>query len=277
MKPYISEVIGTCIFTLVLILATAANPWVATIFAVFTLMFLAYGFGHVSGAYVNPALAIGAMLTNKLSPLKTLYYVIAEIAGAALAILIIKYAKIATPGTIENIASWKLFSAELAGTILFGYGVAAVTFGKVHKAASGFVVGLSLFAGIILSSLFLNGTALSASLNPAIAFGLKSFNAATILGPILGAIIGFWLFVYLGESAIQTWRGLKDSFKRLAPAPAAHGGNTNNAGQASQSAHQPNPAHNPQFQPVQEAHVLHSHEDHQHNRHPENREGERTI
>ncbi len=272
MKPYIAEVIGTCIFTLVLILATAANPWVATIFAVFTLMFIGYGFGHVSGGYVNPALTLGAMFTNKISLVRAIYYIVSQFAGAAIAVLIIKYANIASPSTVENVSSWKLFSAELIGTILFGYGVAAVVFGKVHKAASGFVVGISLFAGVILSSLFLNGTELSASLNPAISFGLKSLNASTILGPILGAIIGFWLFVYLGESAVQTWRGVKDSFKRMSPAPEGH------SHPKSQEQSQPQPIHNPQHnpQPIQESHVPHHVEDHQHNRHPENRDAERT-
>lgn len=211
MKPYIAEVLGTCIFTLVLILATAANPWVATIFAVFTLMFLGYSLGHVSGAYVNPALVIGAMFVNKISPLKALYFIIAELAGAALAVLVIKYSGIATPAGMESVFSWKLFSAELIGTALFAYGVATVAFGRTHRAATGFVVGISLFAGIIISSLFLNGTAVSASLNPAVSFGLKSLNLASILGPILGSIIGMWLYVYLSEDVKQVWNGLKNS------------------------------------------------------------------
>lgn len=220
MKPYIAEVLGTCIFALVLILATAANPWVATIFAVFTLMFLAYSFGHVSGAYVNPALVIGAMFVNKLTPLKALYYIIAEIAGAALAVIIIKYAGIANPVTSTNIFSWHLLLAEFAGTALFAYGVATIAFGRTHRAATGFVVGLSLFAGIIMSSLFLNGTAVSASLNPAISFGLQALNVASILGPILGAIAGMWAYVYLSEDAKQIFRNVKQSFKRTST-PAA--------------------------------------------------------
>ncbi len=228
MKPYIAEVLGTCIFTLVLILATAANPWVATIFAVFTLMFLAYGLGHVSGAYVNPALVIGAMFVNKISPLKALYFIIAEVAGAALAVLVIKYAGIATPAGMESAFSWQLFSAELLGTALFAYGVATVAFGRTHRAATGFVVGISLFAGIIISSLFLNGTTVSASLNPAISFGLKALNLASILGPILGAIIGMWVYVYLSEDVKQVWHGVKRSFKPLSAAANPSNPSANN-------------------------------------------------
>lgn len=221
MKPYIAEVIGTCIFALVLILATAANPWIATIFAVFTLMFIAYGFGHVSGAHVNPALTLGALAVNKISPLRALYYIIAQVAGVALAILIVKFSKIASPGVLESVFSWKLFGAEIIGTALFGYGVAAVAFAKVHKAASGFVVGLSLFAGIILSSLLLNGTELSASLNPAVAYGLGALNLASILGPILGSIIGMWTYVYLSENAKDIWKGFKRSISPAStPSPS---------------------------------------------------------
>jgi aquaporin Z len=200
MKAYIAEAIGTCILTLVLILATGANPWVATIFAVFTLIYIAYSFGHVSGAHVNPALTIGALATGRIGGLKALYYVIAQIAGAAAAVLVVKAAGVDLAAAVAADFSWRLFFAEVIGMFVFGYGVAAVMAGRVHTAASGFVVGISLFGGIIVSSLLLSGTTMSAVLNPAVAYGLNALSISSILGAILGSVIGMWVFALLSEN-----------------------------------------------------------------------------
>ncbi len=200
MKAYIAEAIGTCVLTLVLILATGANPWVATIFAVFTLMYIAYSFGHVSGAHVNPALTIGALVTGRIGRLKALYYVIAQIAGAAAAILVVKAVGVDLAAAATTDFSWRLFFAEGIGMFIFGYGVAAVMAGRVHAAASGFVVGISLFGGIIVSSLLLSGTNMSAVLNPAVAYGFNALSVSSILGAILGSVIGMWVFALLSEN-----------------------------------------------------------------------------
>jgi aquaporin Z len=200
MKAYIAEAIGTCLLTLVLIIATGANPWVATIFGVFTLMYIAYSFGHISGAHVNPALTLGALATGRISAMKALFYIIAQIAGAAGAILIVKAAGIDLTAAVAAAFSWKLFFAEFIGMFVFGYGVAAVMARRVHPAATGFVVGISLFGGIIVSSLLLSGSTMSATLNPAVAYGLNVLSLASILGAILGSIAGMWVFALLSEN-----------------------------------------------------------------------------
>lgn len=214
MKAYIAEAIGTCILTLILILATGANPWIATIFAVFALMYISYGFGHISGAHVNPALTIGALSTGKISLLRAIYYIIAQIAGAAGAILIVKSAGIDLGAATANEFSWRLFSAEAIGMFLFGYGVAGVMSKKVHKAARGFVVGISLFSGIIASSLLLTGTNSTAILNPAVAYGLNNLGVSSIFGAILGSILGMWVFSILSGDCKEVWDSAKKAFSK---------------------------------------------------------------
>lgn len=212
MKSYIAELVGTCLLTLVLILATIANPWVATIFAVFTLIFLSYTIGHVSGCHVNPAITLGAMMVKRISPKRALFYVISQLAGAALAILFVKWIGAEIQQAAAMPLNWKLFSAELVGTIVFGFGVAAVAFRRVERGPSGFVVGLSLFGGIALSSLMLGG-AQGAILNPAVAFGLNVMSFESLLAPIIGAIIGMWLYVLVSEDAKATGRQVLKMFK----------------------------------------------------------------
>jgi aquaporin Z len=228
MKSYIAELIGTCLFTLVLILASGSGAWVVTIFAVFTLTMLSYTLGHVSGAHVNPAITLGAIVTARIKPLRGLYYIIAQLAGAALAILFSKWIGIQTIAAAHNPVSWRLFSAEFVGSMIFAFGVASVMFRRNEKGSAGFIVGLSLFGGIILSSLMLGNEATQgAVLNPAIAFGLNLISIEALLAPLLGAMLGMWIFVAVSEDARNVWKSFAGSFERknaAAPAfAAAHG------------------------------------------------------
>ncbi len=215
MKSYIAECIGTCLFTLVLILAAGSGAWVVTIFSVFTLTMLAYVIGHVSGAHVNPAITMGAIMTTRIAPLRGLYYIIAQLAGAGLAILFSAWMGIETHVRTFSQVDWRLFSAELVGTLIFAFGVASVMFKKAQPAAAGFVVGISLFTGIIVSSLMLGGEAAQgAVLNPAIAFGLNIISVEAMLAPLIGSIIGMWLFVLISEDHKSVWKGMTAIFSR---------------------------------------------------------------
>lgn len=186
MKSYIAEAIGTCLLTLVLIMGATLGPWIGAVMAAFVLMYVVYGFGHVSGAHINPAITLGALSVNKITPLRALYYIVAQLAGASVAVGVLYYSKIASPTAVESVWSWKLFLAEVLGMIIFSYGVASVAFKKVESAASGFVVGLSLFLGLVASMLLLGNSGDSAVLNPAVAFGLSLTSWATVIGPIVG-------------------------------------------------------------------------------------------
>lgn len=213
MKSYIAELIGTCLFTLVLILAAGSGAWVVTIFAVFTLIMLSYVLGHVSGAHVNPAITMGAIMTDRIKPMRGLYYIIAQLAGAAIAILFSKWIGLGITATPHTEINWKLFSAELVGTLIFAFGVASVMFKRTEKGPAGFIVGLSLFVGIIVSSLMLGGEAAQgAVLNPAIAFGLNLITVEAMLAPLLGSIIGMWLFVAVSEDARAIWKNVAAMF-----------------------------------------------------------------
>ena len=64
---------------------------------------------------------------------------------------------------------------------------------KLDAGKSAFVVGGSLIVGIIVASVGSAGV-----LNPAVALGLHTFEWGTyVLGPVLGAIIGFNLYALL--------------------------------------------------------------------------------
>lgn len=243
MKSYIAECLGTCLFALIIILASGSGAWVVTIFAVFILTMLAYTVGHVSGAHVNPAITVGAIATSRIKPMKGLFYIIAQLAGAAIAILFSKWIGVETVKSAAYHIDWRLFAAELVGTMVFAFGVASVMFKRTPSGPSGFVVGLSLFGGIMLSSLMLSASTQGAVLNPAIAFGLNLVTWEAFLAPLLGSIIGMWLFVAISENAGAVWKETMHGFGKKRPAGEmpnaqpfmhshAHGTQNGNANQA---------------------------------------------
>jgi glycerol uptake facilitator protein len=52
---------------------------------------MAYTFGHISGTHINPAVSIAMWATNRLPLMDTIYYIIAQMAGAALASLSVAF------------------------------------------------------------------------------------------------------------------------------------------------------------------------------------------
>ena len=64
---------------------------------------------------------------------------------------------------------------------------------RVEKAASGLLIGFSLLFGLALAT-FLGSAGI---LNPAVGLTTGHFNAMYILGPLVGSIVGMWMFTLL--------------------------------------------------------------------------------
>jgi glycerol uptake facilitator-like aquaporin len=110
--------------------------------------------------------------------------------------------------TIQSMTSKfepRVMVAEAVGAFVFALAWAAVVYHRLEAGRAAFVVGAALTVGIIIASVGSAGL-----LNPAVALGVRSWAWGTyVLGPVLGAIIGFNLYALVfapAESLMSSWK-----------------------------------------------------------------------
>jgi aquaporin Z len=208
-----AELLGTFILV-ALLLSTNGNAIVAGI----TVLFCVMAFSRLSGGHVNPAVTIALAATRQISLLRAVGYIIAQLLGAMLALVVISQFVHTSPGIanpytgemqaaqvfkIEGLSGdWRPFFAELLGALVLGVGVAAAHFTRRGGIEAGYMIGGALMLGLLLAT---QGSA--AVLNPAAALGLEGYkfdNAWTFAvyaaGPVIGAVAGAWLFRLLQQN-----------------------------------------------------------------------------
>lgn len=172
---------------------------------------MAYSIGAVSGAHLNPAVSLGALVAGRITAPVFVGYAVAQTAGAIIAALLIYLMAtgssggydIATNGLGQN--GWgagyggeffmiSAFIFEVVATAVFLVVILGVTEEKTGNAAfAGLVIGLTLTM-IHLVGITITGT----SVNPARSIGPALFAGGTALGqlwlfivaPMIGAAIG---------------------------------------------------------------------------------------
>lgn len=148
--------------------------------------------GMISGGHFNPAISLGLWTIRRSSAFKTVTYIAAQLLGGAAAYWLFTYlgdTKLVNSGEFDA----RILVAEALGTMLLAMGVAAAVFNKYEGGKAAFAIGGSLTIGVMVASIASSGL-----LNPAVALGAGSWVWGTyVLGPILGAIIGFNLYALL--------------------------------------------------------------------------------
>lgn len=193
------------------------------IIVLFGLMAIVLTFGAVSGAHVNPLITMGAWATRKISTMKALGYIAAQLLGSMLAFVVLKAFVDNAPEVSQEAAMYgqqaaELFSAapipkgkeilvllaEFMGATIFGFAVARATSDKSLNSTG---VALGVAGGLFVAILIANSAAAvikgGTVLNPAIAVALQAFTVkdtnlawalATYVGAaLIGGIIGFFL------------------------------------------------------------------------------------
>lgn len=197
MKKYIAEFIGTFGLTMAVFGSLSVGGLPTAFIAGITLGIFVATIGSISGAHINPAVTLGAWSLKKINQNDAIFYILAQFAGAALAILLGRFAGAHAAVALVTDFSWIAFVAEIVGTAIFTFGIASIVLSNesADRVAikAPFVVGGSLTLGASIAAVL--GS--NAVLNPAVAFGVGSFGLVYVISPIIGAVAGMWLYKYL--------------------------------------------------------------------------------
>lgn len=197
----IGEVIGTMLLTLLMFsMFLMGLPSLATyVFGLIALVIAVYAF---SGSCLNPIVTAGMMATRRMSVIRGVMYIIAEVVGAWLGWLVFNAFHsvggesaydVPTITALAEGAFWKMAFIEIFGALVIGFSFAraqkykrsALTFGAV---TAGSLV-LAFIIGYVISAAFL-GASNNFVMNPAVAMMLQIFpTSGADFGEIFGGIM----------------------------------------------------------------------------------------
>jgi aquaporin Z len=207
-KKFIAEVIGTFI---VVVLATGSVVIDAKLNGAWGIPFVAFApfvgvaigvylFGKVSMAHFNPAVTLGFLITRHITKRQLLLlYVPAEITGALLASLFVKYAIGNDAFLGANTPNYAyplplIFGVEVLASALLMAAILIVVFTRGLRGFGGLVIGGIVGLDIIFFA-FVSG----ASMNPA-----RSLAPALLSGGMVENLWLYWTATFIGTSLIAT-------------------------------------------------------------------------
>lgn len=189
---FVAEAIGTFVLVAVVLNVTRYGlPFFTAMAAGLTIAAFTSVVGKVSGGHFNPAITLGFLSMRKVSFARAVSYIVAQVLAAAAAWQLYEYL---TERTLKNTSTpfdWRIFTAEVIGAVIFGFAFAAVVKQKVEGWQAAATLGTALFLGITVAGLGSAGI-----INPAVAVGVRSFDMNYFLGPVVGAIVGMYVYVY---------------------------------------------------------------------------------
>lgn len=203
-RKFLAEVIGTFV---VVVFATGSVVLDAKLGGILGIPFIAFApfigvaigvylFGKISMAHFNPAVTVGYLITKHLRRELLFYYLTAEIIGAFLGSLFVKY----VIGTEANLGANApnydfslplLFGVEVLASALLMAVIVVVVYTKGLRRFSGIAIG-----GIVGLDIFFLAFISGASMNPA-----RSLAPAMLSGSV-GDLWLYWSATFVGTSIV---------------------------------------------------------------------------
>ena len=203
-KKFIAELIGTFI---VVAFATGSVVIDTKYGGIFGLPFIAFApfvgvaigvylFGRISMAHFNPAVTVGYYITGHIKLRQLPKYFAAEIIGALLASIFVKYVIGDYANLGANVPNYYfpvpvIFSVEVIATALLMSVILVVVYNRGLKGFSGIVIG-----GIIGLDILFFSVISGASMNPA-----RSLAPALLSGTF-GDLWLYWSATFIGSSIV---------------------------------------------------------------------------
>jgi len=234
MAPWVAEIIGTMILILLgdgvvanVVLGKTKGQnsgWIViTTGWAMAVAVAVYAVGRISGAHINPAVTIALAAVGKFPWSDVPLYIVGQFIGAFIGAVLVwlayypHWAETPDPAlkravfcTAPNIRNYPLnFITEVIGTFTLVFGVLAITANKLAEGFAPLLVGFLVWA-IGLSLGGPTGYAINPArdLGPRIAHAVLpipgkgdsdwGYSWVPVVGPIVGGLIGAFLFVALG-------------------------------------------------------------------------------
>jgi aquaporin Z len=203
-RKFVAEVIGTFI---VVVFATGSVVIDAKVHGVLGVTFIAfapfvgiaigvYMFGKISMAHFNPAVTIGYVITGHIRRVQVPYYFAAEIIGALLASIFVKYfigseAHLGVNSFNHSYPIALVFGTEVLASALLMAVILTVVYTKGLRGFSGIAIG-----GIVGLDIFFLSFISGASMNPA-----RSLAPALVSGAVTDLWL-YWSATFIGTAIV---------------------------------------------------------------------------
>ena len=156
----------------------------------------AYLFGKISMAHFNPAVTVGFLITKHITKVQLLYYFTAEILGALLGSLFVKFLIGNQANLGANAPNYAypiptIIGVEIIASALLMSVIYVVVYTKGLKRFGGIAIG-----GIVGLDIFFLAFISGASMNPA-----RSLAPALVSG-VLNNLWLYWSATFIGTSAV---------------------------------------------------------------------------
>ncbi|MFZ1360961.1 MAG: aquaporin [Candidatus Saccharimonadales bacterium] len=213
----IGEFVGTFLLT-VAFLGTKGDP----LYLGFALAGIILMVGTLSGAHVNPAVTVGAWVTRKISSLRAVGYIVAQVLGATLAFAALTMFLNAAPqpdaqsaammgqstpqlfkfAELTSSSEWVVFAVELIAATIFTFAVAGARQITNDRTAKALTIGLGILLAGVFATIAAGYVQAHAAFNPAVALAAQAVDWSKInamalvvylVAPLFGGVIGFAL------------------------------------------------------------------------------------
>jgi glycerol uptake facilitator-like aquaporin len=199
-RKFVAEIIGVVLATGSVVIDAKTNGYLGIPFIAFApfvgVAIGVYLFGKISMAHFNPAVTVGFLITKHITKIQLLYCLTAEIIGALLASLFVKYI-IGTEAYLgANAPNYAfplplIFGIEILASGLLMAVIFVVVYTKGLKGFSGIVI-----RGIVGLDIFFLAFISGASMNPA-----RSLAPAVVSGVMTNLWL-YWTATFIGTSTI---------------------------------------------------------------------------
>jgi glycerol uptake facilitator len=189
----VAEFLGTGALTLLVLSvqrSTIGVPFFVAMAAGLTVGLMTLVLTKTSGAHLNPAITIAMWTARKVATLQAIVYVAAQLLGAWAAYFLYTYYVNSKLQPIGGHFTGRILTAEAVGAGILAFAWAAAVYQRFTVGVKAATLGLAYMLAVVAAS-----SAAIGLVNPAMALGVRAWVWGTyVLGPVLGAVIGFNLY-----------------------------------------------------------------------------------